>query len=141
MSAKAFVDTNILVYAHDPGCGAKHDVAKALVSRLWDERSGVVSTQVVQELYVNLRKVAKKPISRAEAKQLLADYLTWEVVVNDGDSILGALALEDRYQISFWDAMIVQAGNAAGVESLYSEDLNHGQMYGSVIAVNPFAEG
>lgn len=139
MSAKAFVDTNILVYAHDPGSCAKHERAKALVARLWDERSGVVSTQVLQELYVNLRKVAKRPISQAEAKQLLADYLTWEVVVNDGESILGALELEERYQISFWDAMIVQAANAAGVENLYSEDLNHGQRYGTVIAVNPFA--
>ena len=141
MSAKAFVDANILVYAHDPGSCAKHDRAKALVARLWDERSGVVSTQVLQELYVNLRKVAKRPISPAEAKHLLADYLTWEVVVNDGESILGALELEERYQISFWDAMIVQAANAAGVESLYSEDLNHGQRYGTVVAVNPFAGG
>lgn len=140
MSAKAFVDTNILVYAHDPGSGAKHDRAKALVSRLWEQRSGVVSTQVLQELYVNLRKVAKKPIPQAEAKRMLADYLTWELVVNDGESILEALELEERYQISFWDALIVQAANAAGVENLYSEDFNHGQMYGSVIAVNPFAE-
>ena len=77
---------------------------------------------------------------QAEAKQVLADYLTWEVVVNDGESILGALELEERYKISFWDAMIVQAANAAGVERLYSEDLNHGQRYGSVVAVNPFAE-
>jgi predicted nucleic acid-binding protein len=140
MSAKAFVDTNILVYAHDPGSGAKHDRAKALVSRFWEQRSGVVSTQVLQELYVDLRKVAKKPIPQAEAKRMLADYLTWELVVNDGESILEALELEERYQISFWDALIVQAANAAGVENLYSEDFNHGQMYGSVIAVNPFAE-
>jgi predicted nucleic acid-binding protein len=139
MSDRAFVDTNVLVYAHDPGSGAKHDRAKALVSQLWHERSGVVSTQVLQELYVNLRKVATKPLSQSEAKQLLADYLTWEVVVNDGQSILEALELEERYQISFWDAMIVQAANAAGVENLYSEDLNHGQRFGSVIAVNPFA--
>ena len=72
MSARAFVDTNILVYAHDPRSGAKHDRAKALVTRLWDERSGVVSTQVLQELYVNFRKVAKKPIPRAEAKRMLS---------------------------------------------------------------------
>jgi len=140
MSARAFVDTNILVYAHDTGCGAKHGRAKSLVSDLWQERSGVINTQVLQELYVNLRRIAKKPMLQAEAKQVLADYLTWEVVVNDGESILGALELEERYKISFWDAMIVQAANAAGVERLYSEDLNHGQRYGSVVAVNPFAE-
>jgi len=140
MSARVFVDTNVLVYAHDAGSGAKHDAAKALISRLWNERSGVVSTQVLQELYVNLRKVATKPLSHSKAKQLLADYLTWEVVVNDGESILEALQLEERYKIPFWDAMIVQAANAAGVERLYSEDLNHGQAYGTAVIVNPFAE-
>lgn len=139
MSGRAFVDTNVLLYAHHPGSGAKHERALALVSRLWHERSGVVSTQVLQELYVNVRKVATNPLSQSEAKELLADYLTWEVVVNDGQSILEALELEERYQISFWDAMIVQAANAAGVESLYSEDFNHDQRYGSVVAVNPFA--
>ena len=138
MSGKAFVDTNILLYAHDPGCGKKHDLAKALIGQLWHERTGVISTQVLQELYVNLRKVAKKPISLREAKSVLGDYLTWKVVVNDGESILEALELESSYQLSFWDALIVQAANTAGVEKLYSEDFNHGQMYGSVLAINPF---
>jgi predicted nucleic acid-binding protein len=140
MSARAFVDTNVLVYAHDSGSAARHDRAKALVSRLWHERSGVISTQVLQELYVNLRKVATKPLPQSQAKQVLADYLTWEVIVNDGQSILAALELESRYQISFWDAMIVQAANSAGVERLYSEDLSHGQTYGAVLVVNPFLE-
>jgi predicted nucleic acid-binding protein len=138
MSAKTFVDTNILVYAHDPGCGAKHEVAKSLVSRLWRERSGVISTQVLQELYVNLRKVARNPIARVEAKGVLTDYLAWEVVVNDGVALLEALELESRYGLSFWDALIVQAANAAGAEGLCSEDFNHGQVYGMVTAVNPF---
>ena len=138
MSAKAFVDTNILLYAHDPGCGEKHELAKSLISRLWRDRAGVVSTQVLQELYVNLRRVAKRPVSSEEAKSLLSDYMTWQVVVNDGESILEALELESRYQLSFWDAMIVQAANASGADRLYSEDLNHGQTYGAVLATNPF---
>ncbi len=138
MSARAFVDTNILLYAHDPGCGAKHEAAKDLVKKLWHERLGVISTQVLQELYVNLRKVARKPLAQAEAKAVLVDYLTWEVVVNDGESVIEALEIESRYQLSFWDALIVQAANAAGAENLYSEDFNHGQVYGTVVAVNPF---
>ena len=141
MSARTFVDTGVLVYAHDRSAGGKHDRAKEVVSQLWHERSGVLSTQVLQELYVNLRKVAAKPLPRSQAKQLLAEYLTWEVVVNDGQSILEALELEERYRISFWDAMIVQAANAAGVESLCTEELNHGQRYGSVVVINPFEEG
>lgn len=138
MSASAFVDTNILLYAHDPGCGAKHEVARALVTRLWRERSGVISTQVLQELYVNLRKVAQRPVSQEDAKAVLEDYLTWDVVVNDGGSILGALEMESRYGISFWDALIVQAANVSGAEKLYSEDFSHGQVYGVVLAENPF---
>lgn len=138
MSGKGFVDTNVLIYAHDTRSGEKHEVAKELVGRLWHERAGVVSTQVLQEVYVNLRKIATTAISRSEVKRLLADYLTWHVVVNDGESILEAVELEDRYRLSFWDALIVQAADAAGAEYLYTEDLNHGQSYGSVVAVNPF---
>lgn len=135
---RAFVDTNILVYAHDRSAGARHLRARELVERLWTERSGVLSTQVLQEFYVNVRKIARRPISRAAAKRLVADYLTWEVVINDGDSILSALELERRYRLSFWDALIVQAANAAAADVLYSEDLSHGQSYGAVRVVNPF---
>ena len=138
MSVKTFVDTNILIYAHDPGSGARHEAAKSLVSRLWRQRSGVISTQLLQELYVNLRKVARKPIAQVEAKGVLTDYLAWEVVVNDGAALLEALEFESRYRLSFWDALIVQAANAAGAEELCSEDFNHGQVYGMVTAVNPF---
>jgi len=138
MNGKTFVDTNILVYAHDPGSGAKHAAAKSLVSWLWRERSGVISTQVLQEFYVNLRKVARKPTTQVEAKGVLTDYLAWEVVVNDGAALLEALELESRYKLSFWDALIVQAANAAGADELCSEDFNHGQVYGMVTAVNPF---
>ena len=105
MSDRVFVDTNILVYAHERGAGAKHDRAKALVSRLWQERSGLISTQVLQEFYINLRRKAKNPVSWEEAKRLLQDYLRWEVVVNDGESILGAVDFERRFGLSFWDAL------------------------------------
>jgi len=136
--ARAFVDSNILVYAHDRGQGEKHERAKALIERLWAERSGVLSTQVLQEFYVNVRRKAANPVPRAEARRLVEDYLTWQVLVNDGSAILGALDLEERYGISFWDGLIVQAALMAGAETLYSEDLNHGQAYGTVTVSNPF---
>ena len=139
MTAKAFVDTNILVYAHDPGSGRKHEIARALIEELWSSRLGVVSTQVMQEFYVNVRRKAQRPISVEQARALIENYFSWTVVVNDQSSILGAIDLETRYQLSFWDALIVQAANAAAVEVLYSEDLSHGQRYGSVELVNPFA--
>ncbi len=138
MSDRAFVDTNILVYAHDRGAGPRHDRAKDLVQHLWQQRTGVISTQVLQEFYVNVRRKAADPVDADEARQLVRDYLTWEVVVNNGASILRALDLESRLVLSFWDALIVQAANESTVNVLYSEDLNHGQTYGTVKVVNPF---
>jgi predicted nucleic acid-binding protein len=96
-----------------------------------------VSTQVLQELSVNLRKKVRRPLDAKATRDIVADYLTWQVVVNGGESILEALDIEARYQISFWDALLVQAAQASGVEILYSEDLSDGQTYGSVRVVNP----
>lgn len=137
MSDRYFVDTNILVYAHDRSAGAKHERARTLIEELWTTRAGVLSTQVLQELAVNVRKKAKQPLSPEETRDLVADYLSWEIVVNTADSIVEALALESRYRISFWDAMIVHAAQSAGAGVLYSEDLSDGQVYGTVRVVNP----
>jgi predicted nucleic acid-binding protein len=138
MNAKYFLDTNILVYAHDLGAGQRHDSARELVARLWKERTAAISTQVLQELYVNVRRKAAAPISIEEARELIADYLRWEVIVNDGTSIVRALELEERYALSFWDALIVQAAERSGASVLYSEDLSHDHAYGSVRVLNPF---
>jgi len=137
--ARPFVDTNVLVYAHDRGAGPRHRVARDLVDRLWLEGGATISTQVLQELWVNVRRKAARPISRKQAERLIEDYLAWTVVVNDGASILDALRLEDRFSISFWDALIVQAALDGGASVLYSEDLGAGQRYGAVEVVNPFA--
>jgi predicted nucleic acid-binding protein len=137
MSDRYFVDTNILMYAHDTAAGDKHARAKALVEDLWQNRSGVVSTQVLQELAVNLRRKAKNPLDTKATRDVVSDYLAWQVVVNGGDAILEALDLEGRYQISFWDALVVQAAQVSGAEILYSEDLSDGQTYGTVRVINP----
>jgi predicted nucleic acid-binding protein len=141
MSDRYFVDTNILMYAHDTAAGEKHLRARALVEELWETRSGVVSTQVLQELAVNLRRKARNPLDAKATRDVVSDYLTWQVVVNGGDSILEALDLEERYQISFWDALIVQAAHASGAAVLYSEDLSDRQTYGVVRVVNPLRAG
>lgn len=100
----------------------------------------MISTQVLQEFYVSVRRKALNPIEPRQAKQLLTDYLCWKVVVNDGEAVLQAIDLESRYTISFWDALIVHAANLARAATLYSEDLNHGQLYGDVRVANPFLE-
>ncbi|MGA2609067.1 MAG: PIN domain-containing protein [Terriglobia bacterium] len=137
MSDKYFVDRNILMYAHDTSAGAKHERAKALLEDLWRQRSGVVSTQVLQELCVNLRRKAGHPVDLRTVREIVADYLSWDVVTNTGESILEALQLEEHYQISFWDALVVQAAEACGAAVLYSEDLSDGQTYRGVRVVNP----
>ena len=141
MSDRYFVDTNILMYAHDTAAGQKHRRAKILVEELWETRAGVVSTQVLQELAVNLRRKAKKPLDAKATRDVVSDYLAWQVVVNGGASILEALDLETRYQVSFWDALVIQAAHAAGAEILYSEDLSDGQRYGTVRVKNPLTDG
>ena len=141
MSDRYFVDTNVLMYAHDSAAGEKYQRAKALVEKLWETRAGVVSTQVLQELAVNLRRNAKKSLDAKATRDVISDYLTWQIVVNGGDSILEALDLEAKYQISFWDALIVQAAHVSGAAVLYSEDLSDGQAYGAVRVINPFRAG
>ncbi|MGH9163620.1 MAG: PIN domain-containing protein [Vicinamibacteraceae bacterium] len=137
MSDKYFVDTNILMYAHDTAAGEKYERAKALVEELWESRGGIVSTQVLQELAVNLRRKAGKPLDAKATRDVVSDYLTWQVVVNGGESILEALDFEARYRVSFWDALVIQAAHAGGAEILYSEDLSDGQRYGMVRVKNP----
>jgi predicted nucleic acid-binding protein len=140
MSDKFFVDTNILMYAHDTSAGVKHDRAKAVVEDLWLHGSGVVSTQVLQELCVNLRRKVKHPIDPRTVREIVADYLAWDVVTNTGKSIVDALQIEEHYQISFWDALVVHAAEASGAAILYSEDLSDGQTYRGVRVVNPLVK-
>jgi predicted nucleic acid-binding protein len=133
---KFFVDTNILIYAHDRAAGVKHERARQLVERLWTSGEGVLSTQVLQELCVNLRRKVARPLPLEEIRQLVQDYLSWEVVVNAPESAIDALEIEVRYKISFWDALVLQTAETSGAAILYSEDLAAGR-YGSVQVVNP----
>lgn len=138
MSAEAFVDTNILVYAHDARGGEKTLRAQKLLGELWQGKRGAVSTQVLQEFCINVRRNFVEPMRLEQVQQVIQLYREWHVIVNTTQSILRALELEKKYSLSFWDAMIVQAAQSAGCEILYSEDLSHGQEYDGVLVVNPF---
>lgn len=138
MTVKAFVDTNILVYAYDRGAGDRHEKALNLIEQLWQKGNGILSTQVLQEFYVNVRRKAQRPVTVEQARTLISDYLAWNPVVNDGAAMLDAIDLEKRYQLSFWDALIVTAAQKGGASIIYSEDFNHGQKFGSVEVQNPF---
>lgn len=137
---KAFVDTNVLVYAYDRAAESKHDRARDLVQELWNTGRGILSTQVLQEFYVNVRRKTRPPVSQEEARTLIADYLAWDPVVNDGAAVLEAIDVGRRHQLSFWDALIVVAAMRGGASLIYSEDFGHGRKLGSVQVLNPFVE-
>jgi predicted nucleic acid-binding protein len=137
MPDKFFVDTNILLYAHDRSAGVKHERARQLLERLWTSGEGVLSTQVLQELCINLRRKIAHPLPVEEIRQIIQDYLSWEIVVNTPASTLHALEIEVRYKMSFGDALILHAAESAGAAVVYSEDLATGQKYGAVQVVNP----
>jgi predicted nucleic acid-binding protein len=137
MAEKYFVDTNILIYAHDRSTDIKHERARQLIERLWTSGEGVLSTQVLQELCVNLRRKVAKPVPVDELRGLIRDYLSWEIVVNTPEAVLRAFEIEVRYKTSFWDALILQAAEQSGAAVLYSEDLAGKQSYGAVRVVNP----
>lgn len=135
---RCFLDTNVLVYAHDRAAGDKHLRARQVVEELWNTGRGVLSTQVLQELCVSLQRKAAHPPSMAELRGLIEDYSAWEVVTTSPAAIMRALEIVERYRISFWDALILQAAEDTRAAILYSEDLTHGQLYGGVRVVNPF---
>jgi len=135
----SFVDTNILLYAEDRDAKGKHVLARDLILQLWDDREGVLSIQVLQEFYVNATRKLKKPLSSPKALEIVEEYLTWTVVENTSALLTSAIRLQTKAQLSFWDAMVVQAAIEAGCERLYSEDLNDGQRIGSLVIVNPLA--
>jgi len=137
MSDRYFVDTNILIYAHDRTAGKKHRQSRSLLERLWETGEGVLSTQVLQEFCVNIRHRVRVPLPLEEVREILDEYQAWEVQFIWPSTIMRALDKESKFQISFWDALILQSAEDAGAAVLYTEDLNHGQLYGTVRVVNP----
>jgi len=138
MSDKYFLDTNVLVYAHDRLAREKHERAMTLVEQLWSTGLGVLSTQVLQEFCATVRRKLAQPLSLDDTQRVVRQYLAWEVVVNRPTDVLQAIEIEARYRISFWDALILNSAERSGATTLYTEDLSNGQMYGSVRVVNPF---
>ena len=135
---KIFLDTNVLVYAHDISAGAKHKIAKKIVIDLWDSGSGLLSPQVLQEFFVSVTKKIPKPIETKLAKEIVSALLKWEVIVNDGEDILSSIEIHSRYHYSFWDSLIIEAAIRGGATLLLSEDFSDGQVIEGVKIKNPF---
>ena len=137
-SFRQFVDTNILVYAHDLSAGQKHSRAQELIRDLWQSGEGCLSIQVLQEFYVTVTHKVAKPLPAGAAAQIIADLSVWEVHCPGVQDLLDAIRLQDRYQISFWDAMILASALQLGCQVLWSEDLNPGQVYDQMQVQSPF---
>ena len=135
---KLFIDTNIIIYAYDVTAGKKHEVARKILADLWDSGLGVISTQVLQEFFVNVVQKIPRPMDKQQAKEIVRDLLKWRVVVNTGDSIIDAIDICLRYGYSFWDSMIIEAAIKGGATVLISEDLQDGQAVSGVTIKNPF---
>ena len=126
------------MYAFDGTAGSKHEVARQLVDRLDDEDVGAASIQVLQELYVNLTRKLSPTVTPPNARTVVRDLFTWQIFRPTEDDVVQAIDYSIQWQTSFWDAMILAAANHIGCEVLWSEDLSHGQTYGSVTVRNPF---
>ncbi|HDI60613.1 MAG TPA: PIN domain-containing protein [Desulfobacteraceae bacterium] len=137
MTATIFVDTNILIYAHDIEAGPRHKKALELVRGLWEKGGGVISVQVLQEFYVNITRKVPAPLPRPLARSLVETYACWPLVTPDPADLLKASEIEERYRLSFWDAMIVAAAVKARAATLWTEDLSHESLIEGIRVVNP----
>jgi predicted nucleic acid-binding protein len=132
-----FLDTNILVYSHDVDAGTRNKKARQLMATLREEKDlPFISIQVLQEL---ISVLTRKRIAPEIIREMMEHYLLWNVIENTCELMRRALENQQRYQLSFWDANIVAAAQKSGARELWTEDLNTGQDYGGVLAVNPFA--
>ncbi len=138
MKDKVFVDTNILIYAHDRDAGIKNILANSLIKKIWQTENGVISTQVIQEFYVNITRKIPNPLPRTIVRALVSNYFTWQVEVNGPGTILLASEIEERYSLSFWDSLIVAAASQAKVEKILTEDLQSGHLIEGILIENPF---
>ena len=136
MSGRVFFDTNILIYADDEDSGAKRDRARVLLAEALGAGTGVVSTQVLQEYFVNAtRKLKLDPV---KARARLELYLGFEVIAVRVEHILGAIDLHRLRSLSFWDALVVRCAADAGCTRLLTEDLHSGLKLEGVAIENPF---
>src|SRR5260370_11457859 len=138
MNGKTFVDTNVLIYAHDIDAGRKHEIAKGVIRELWNERAGLLSIQVLQEFYVNVTRKIAAPLSKVSARSLITSYASWCIETALAD-ISTAFQVEDESHIGFWDALVIASAARGGAARLLSDDLNAGQTVLGVRIENPFA--
>jgi len=138
MTAPIFVDTNVLVYARDAGEPAKQPRAMEVLRLLWASRSGRVSTQVLQEYYVTVTRKLRPGLPNADARADVDALFAWQPTSPTLSTFQKAWEIQDRFQLSWWDSLVVASAMESGSRLLLTEDLQHGLIIGNLRVANPF---
>ncbi len=138
MTAKVFVDTNVLVYYRDASEPVKQARASAWLARLWDSMTGCLSFQVLLEFYAVTTRKLRVGLTPEEARLDIRDLLSWKPILTDAQIIEEAWRLQDRFQLVWWDSLIVAAAKSSDCRYLLSEDFQEGMELGGLKVVNPF---
>lgn len=141
MTARVFVDSNVLVYSLDTTEADKQHRAAGWMEFLWSSRRGRLSFQVLQEFYVNVTRKVRAPVEPDDARQVVRSLLAWQPLSVGAGEIEAAWAIQDRNAVSWWDALIVAAAESLDCRYLLTEDLQHEQVLGGVRIVDPFRIG
>jgi predicted nucleic acid-binding protein len=136
MTETVFVDTNVLIYALDQADLKKQERAMTWRALLWKSGRGRVSIQVLHEFYVKVTQ--KWPKAREDARSEILDLMAWSPVEMNSALLQLAWKFQDRYQLSFWDALIVAAAKTSSCRYLLTEDLQSDQDLDGVMVLNPF---
>jgi predicted nucleic acid-binding protein len=139
MTARVFVDTNVLVYARDETDEEKHRRALDWIASLWASRSGRLSWQVLHEYYVTVTRKLDPPRAPDAAREDVTSLITWRPVEIGLPVVDLAWGIEDRYGLSWWDALIVASAHVGACDYLLSEDLQDRQRFDSVVALSSFS--
>jgi predicted nucleic acid-binding protein len=140
-ATSVFVDTNVLIYSEDRVDEKKHLAARQWLSEIWVRRCGRISTQVLNEFYVNVTRKLRPAMPAGDARAEVRRYQRWQPWPNDHATVETAWAVETRFGFSFWDSLIIAAALQQGCRYLLTEDLKHDQVVDGVLIVNPFLVG
>lgn len=138
MKDRIFVDTNVLVYSRDASEPLKQEQALHWIAHLWEEKAGRLSYQVLNEFYVTVTQKLQPGMDAQSAREDVRDLLSWRPISLNTDVLEEAWRIQDRYMLSWWDALIVSAAHVADCDYLLTEDLQENQVLAQVKVINPF---
>lgn len=141
MTGLVFVDTNVLLYAIDSREGSKHQCASDWLGRLWSERNGRTSVQVLSEFFVNSTSKLSPGLPREQAWEHVVALSAWDPQAIDFLVLQIGMQVQSRHGLSWWDSLVVAAAHRQGCGTLLTEDLQHGAVYAGVTVLDPFRTG